>query len=236
MAKDSRRDRILASLVGDEPGNLRTSRLCECCAEVTGLSGAGVMLMFGDLPTGSVCASNDVSARIEQLQYDLGEGPCVDACRQDRPVFESDLAEPEVPRWLAFSRPAVDAGAAAIFGFPLQVGSVRLGAINFYRDSPGALTDEQHADALVLADLVAQIILVLQAQAPQGALSPDLEVGSDFQYGVHQAAGMVAAQLGVSIGIALVRLRAHAFGNNSTLSEVAWDVVARRLRFHPEHA
>src|SRR5207249_7772270 len=73
-----------------------------------------------------------------------GEGPCVDACRQDRVVAEPDLADPVTRRWLAFTRPALRAGARAVFGFPLRVGTVRLGALNLYRDRPGPLSGEQH--------------------------------------------------------------------------------------------
>ena len=112
-----------------------------------------------------------------------------------------------MPRWLAFIAPVVEAGARAIFGFPLQVGTVRLGAMNLYCDRPGALTDEQHADALVMADIAAQAVLLMQAKAPPGALASELEAGSNFQYVVHQASGMVAAQLGVSVAQALIRLR-----------------------------
>jgi len=226
-----RRLRILAQLAGHEHAGGETKRLCEVCAEVTGATGAGIMLMSGDVPRGSVCTTNDVSALIETLQYELGEGPCVDAHNLDRPVLEPDLANPETPRWIAFSAPAVEAGVRAIFGFPLQVGAVRLGALNLYRDSPGPLRDEQHADALVMADVAAQAVLLLQADALPGQVAAELETGSDFQYVVHQAAGMVAAQLEISVGQALIRLRAHAFGNDRPLAEVARDVVARRLRF-----
>ncbi|MCU1461225.1 MAG: hypothetical protein JWO37_1300 [Acidimicrobiales bacterium] len=224
-----RRRRVLARLArGVDP---EPKRLCQVCAEVTGMSGAGIMLMSGDSPEGSICTTNDVSALIEELQYELGEGPCVDAYRQDRPVLEPDLARPRTPRWIAFTGPAVDAGVRAVFGFPLQVGAVRLGALNLYRDQPGPLTDDQHADALVVADVAAQAVLVLQANAPPGMLAAELAEGGNFQYVVHQAAGMVAAQLDVGVGQALVRLRAHAFGNELTLAEVAVDVVMRRLRF-----
>jgi hypothetical protein len=226
-----RRLRILARLVGHGDTELGTKRLCEVCAEVTGMSGAGIMLMSGDVPRGSLCTTNTVSALIEQLQYALGEGPCVDAYNQDRPVLEPDLAEPTRPRWLAFTGPAIEAGVRAIFGFPLQVGAVRLGALNLYCDQPGPLTDEQHADALVMADVAAQAVLVLQADAPPGQLAAELEAGADFQYVVHQASGMVAAQLDVSVTEALIRLRAYAFGNDRPLTEVAEDVVARKLRF-----
>lgn len=226
-----RRTRILAQLVGSDAADLGTKRLCEVCADITGVTGAGLMLMSGDVPRGSVCTTDAVAAVIEQLQYDLGEGPCVDAYNDDRPVLEPDLAAPAAPRWLAFSGPALDAGVRAIFGFPLQVGAVRLGALNLYQDQPGSLSSEQHADALVMADIAAQALLVLQAEAAPGKVAAALEAGADFQYGVHQAAGMVAAQLEVSVGQALIRLRAFAFGNDRSLTEVAADVVARRLRF-----
>ena len=195
------------------------------------MSGAGIMLMSGDAPYGSLCTANEMSDLIEQLQYALGEGPCVDAYRQDYPVLEPDLAQPSTLRWLAFSPPAIAAGVRAVFGFPLQVGSVRLGALNLCRDRPGPLSDAQHADALVMAGIAAQAVLVLQAGAPPDELASELGAGADFHYVVHQASGMVAAQLEVSVGQALVRLRAYAFGNDRHLTEVANDVVARELRF-----
>jgi hypothetical protein len=213
------------------PAGFETKRLCEVCAEVTGMTGAGIMLMSGDLPRGPVCTTNSVSTLIEQLQYDLGEGPCVDAYKQDQPVFEPNLADPDDPRWLAFTSPALDAGVRAVFGFPLQVGAVRLGALNLYSDTAGALTDEQLADALVMADVAAQALLVLQAHALPGQIAAELEADANFQYVVHQATGMVATQLGVSVAHALIRLKAYAFGNSRVLTEVAQDVVARRLRF-----
>lgn len=198
------------------------------------MSGAGIMLMSGEVPRGSLCTTNAMSDLIEQLQYALGEGPCVDAYHQDRPVAEPDLAHPSTPRWLAFSSPAVEAGVRAVFGFPLQVGAIRLGALNLCCERPGALSDDQHADALVMAGVAARAVLELQANAPGYDLAAELAAGADFHYVVHQASGMVAAQIGVSLGQAVVRLRAHAFGNDRSLTEVAKDVVDSKLRFYSE--
>ena len=226
-----RRLRIFGLLVAAGAPQLETIRLCDVCAEVVGMSGAGIMLMSGDVPQGSVGTTNLVSALIEELQYSLGEGPCIDAHNQDRPVLEPDLAHPATTRWPAFAAPAVEAGVRAVFGFPLQIGAARLGALNLYCDRPGQLTDDQHVDALVMADIAAQAVLVMQANAPPGKLAAELEAGADFRYVVHQASGMVAAQLNVSVGQALIRLRAYAFGNDRPLSQVAEDVVSRKLRF-----
>ena len=226
-----RRVRILTKLTRPTPAEQEAKRLCEVCAEVTSVSGAGIMLMADEVPRGSICTSNEVSALVERLQFELGEGPCVDAYHDDRPVLEPDLASPRTPRWLGFTGPAVEVGVRAIFGFPLHVGAVRLGALNLYCDQPGPLSDDQHSDALVMADVAAQAVLMMQANAPPGQLGAELEAGGNFQYVVHQASGMVAAQLEVTVGQALIRLRAYAFGNDRALSDVANDVVTRRLRF-----
>ena len=73
----------------------------------------------------------------------------------------------------------------------------------------------------------------MQAKAPPGMLAAELEDGSNFQYVIHQASGMVAAQLNVSVAQALIRLRGYAFGQGRRLNEVAVDVLARRLRLPP---
>src|ERR1700735_5322562 len=117
-----------------------SARLCGACPDIVGVSGAGVMLMSGDIPRGSLCTTDRVSHLIEDLQYTLGEGPCMDAYLQDEVVIEPDLHVPVVRRWPAFSPPALQAGVRAVFGFPLRGGTVRLGALNLYRDVPGPLT------------------------------------------------------------------------------------------------
>lgn len=194
------------------------------------MNGAGVMLMSGDILRGSLNSTDDVSQLIEELQYTLGEGPCVDAYQQDWVVAEPDLADPVARRWPAFTPPALQAGVRAVFGFPLRVGTVRLGALNLYRDRPGPLNDEQHADALVVADVAARWLLDVQAGAPPGAVAGELEAGADFHFAVHNAAGMVSVQQEISVTEALIRLRAFAFSSDRVLADVADDIVARRLQ------
>lgn len=205
-------------------------QLCGAFPELVGVSGAGIMLMSGDFPGGSLCASDEVSQLIEDLQYTMGEGPCVDAYRQDRVVHEPNLADPATSRWLAFTPQAVRAGVRAVFGFPLRVGTVRLGALDFYRNEPGPLSDDQHADALVVADVTARWVLEMQAGAPSETIARELEMGADFHFTVHNAAGIVSVQEGINVTEALIRLRAFAFSQDRLLAEVADDVITHRLR------
>lgn len=228
MAGD-RLDRILAGLSAG-PGAWSAAGLCEACRGIAGVNGAGVMLMSGDIPRGSLCASDDVSQLIEDLQYTLGEGPCVDAYQQDIVVAEPDLADRGARRWLAFTPPALDAGVRAVFGFPLRAGSVRIGALNMYRDQPGPLSADQHADALVVANVTARWVLEAQAGAPPGVVATELEDGAEFHFAVHNAAGVVSVQEDISVTEALIRLRARAFSSNRQLADVARDIIAHRLR------
>jgi hypothetical protein len=205
--------------------------LCQACVEVVGVTGAGILLMAGSTMKGTVCTTDATSEAIELLQFSLGEGPCVDAFHQSRPVLEPDLAQPDVVRWVAFTAPAVAAGARAVFGFPLRVGDARIGALNLYRDRVGGLSDSQLADALVVSGIVAETILAAQAGAPPGQLAAEISSGADLRDVVHQASGMVSVQLDVTVDEALSRLRAHAFAHDLVLTDVAKAVVARRLRF-----
>jgi hypothetical protein len=172
------------------------------------MGGAGIMLIGDDTLRRSLCTTNEMSELIEQLEYSLGEGPCVDAYRQNRPVIEPDLVRPGTSRWPAFAPAAIEAGARAVFGFPLRVGAVRLGVLNLCRHQPGPLNDDQYANALVMADLAAEAALVLQASAARGKFAPQHGASPDFHDVVHKAAGGAAVQLDPSVGQQPGRLKA----------------------------
>ena len=223
--------RILATLSAGGDEEVSARRLCETANAVLRVNGTGVMLMSTDVAYGSLCATNEVSERIEELQYSLGEGPCVDAYNHDRVIAEPDLADPATARWAAFTPPALQSGVRAVFAFPLRVGAARLGALDLYMDRPGPLSDDQHADALVISDVVASWLFGTQAAASPGKLGVGIDASADFHLMVHNAAGMVSVQLGVSVTEAMLHLRAYAFSHERPLTSVAEDIVARRLRF-----
>jgi len=227
---DDRRQRILDQLGGN--GVSTAGRLCDLSANVTAMSGAGIMLRSSGTSLGSVGMTDAVSALIEELQFMLGEGPCIDAYKSERPIAEPDLAEP-TRYWPGFTPPALEGGVRAIFAFPLLAGDVSMGALDLYRDHSGALSDDQYSDALIMADIIAQTVITMQVQATPGTLATELRRGTEGRAVVHQAAGMASAQLRVSVDEALLRLRAQAFANDRQVADFARDVVDRRVRFDP---
>jgi hypothetical protein len=168
------------------------------------------------------------------LEITFGEGPCFDASRSSGAIEEVELDSPSSSRWLAYSPAAGAAGARAVFGFPICIGAICLGALSLYRDLPGPLTDAQASDAYLMASVAARAVLAMQAGAPEDMIADELVRESTFDFSVHQAAGMVSVQGAMSVGDALVALRAHAFTSDCTSLELALRIVARDLRFEPQ--
>jgi hypothetical protein len=109
-----------------------------------------------------------------------------------------------------------------------------LGGMLLYADRPGALSDDQSRDAFTMAGVIARAILTMQAGAPPGEIALELEHEAAFQLAVHQAAGMVSEQGQMSVGDALVALRAHAFATDTSTSALAAQVIARTVAFDPQ--
>jgi hypothetical protein len=204
--------------------------LCLASVDVLGVTGAGLVLMSGGQSLGFIGVSDPVTEAVEQVEYTLGEGPCVAAFRTKLPVFDADLTAEETARWPEFRRAAVAAGVRAAFGFPLLVGQICIGAMNLYHDRPGALTDEQVSDALVVAQYASRSVMAWQADAPPGAVAWQLEAAPSHGVEVHQATGRISVQVGVSLDDALVLLRAYAFSHDRPIGEVASEVASGHLR------
>lgn len=233
------RDRWLR-LLHDGPGDLASQpqKIAELCVQMLGVNGAGISLVSDTGHRGVVCATDDVSQRIEELQLTLGEGPCIDTVRTGTPVLVAELHDHDdiaVWRWPTFMAAAADAGVRAVFAFPLRIGAIGLGALDMYRNQPGALDDDQLAGALLAAEAAAVAVLWLKT-SPDGALADTTDARGGHQAQVHQATGMIMVQLDVTIEQAYVLLRARAFSTGRPLHDVATDVVERRLRFSPEDA
>ncbi|HEY5457583.1 MAG TPA: GAF and ANTAR domain-containing protein [Acidothermaceae bacterium] len=210
-------------------------RICQLSVHMLSISGAGISMVTKTGNRGVVCATDDVSARIEDLQFTLGEGPCVDAAQFGAPVMVPDLRTPDdivVDRWPAFLEGAGAAGVRAVFAFPLRIGAINVGVLDAYRSVPGPLRDGQLRAALLAADAAALALLDID---PTGDLfSDNADARSTYQLQVHQATGIVQVQLEIPTEEAFLMLRARAFALGRPLVDVATDVVARRLRFSVE--
>ena len=225
-------------LIDDEPDTTlhspgpfgRMERLCTALTRDLPARGVGVSVMTdATYGGGTVAASDLVSRRLDELQFALGEGPCIDAYSSRRPVLEPDLSGHGSGRWPGYAAAAQDAGVRAVFAFPLQIGQARAGAMDIYRNEPGPLTQGALAQALTFADIAMELLLDTQ-RAPETDTGAPLDDALAYRLEVYQAQGMVMVDLGVTLDEAMARLRAHAYADERALSDVARDIVAGNLR------
>jgi len=229
-------DRLLAVLMllaKRERSHPHDGSLCAVAAELTDLSGAGIALVSAQRQYTSMCTSDAVAKKLMDLEITVGEGPCIEACLADYIIDEADLDEPNQRDWSAYGPSAAATGARAGFGFPVRIGGIRLGALSLYRDRPGELSPQQLSDAHLMTSVIGRAVLSMQAGAPRGTLADELEREANFDFSVHQATGMIAVQGSMTLGDALVTLRAHAFAMNISLSELSLRVVSRQTAFDP---
>jgi hypothetical protein len=210
-------------------------RLCSAAVPALAASGAGLSVMAEDGIRGMTTASDPAAERMEELQFVLGEGPCIDAFMARRPVLIPDLADRAMNRWPAYTPAAYDGGVRAVFAFPLQVGAGRLGVLDVFRARPGPLSADELGQALTFAEVAVTTLLDGQADASPGVAADGLAEAIDSRAELFQAQGMVMVQLGVGLTEAFARIRAHAYAENRPLAEVARDIVARRLRLDRDH-
>ncbi len=195
--------------------------------------GAAISLLTGSPARETLWASDSTAEMLEELQFTLNEGACMQAAATGSPVLVPDLYHSaDVVRWPVFAAAVAEqTDAVALFALPLQWGVVNLGVLDLYRRTPGGLSPEQSRDAISAADVAALMMLGVRTEPGDGDGDAWLDPAVRSRAEVHQATGMVLAQLDVSAEVALARMRAHAFVEQRLLIDVARDVVSRKLRF-----
>lgn len=199
--------------------------VCLTAVAAMGVDGAGISLFFGE-HRGPVCTHGGLASLGEDLQLSLGEGPCVDAFEASELIEVMDLASHEGTRWPIFCEQIADAGAGSLASFPLRIGGARFGAMTLYRSAHGALSTDQVADGYVIAQLTAHLLVAEQARIGGDLVISDIETGFAHMAPIHQATGMIMAQISVGAEDALARLRGAAYAAQRSALDMATDIVA----------
>lgn len=206
--------------------------LCELLVRVLGVSGVAVSTLGDPFGSETVCASDARAARLDEIQIDLGEGPCWQALSSRSPVLEPDLGRSGTTAWPAALSALRETSTGAVFAFPLVVVGIDVGAVDLYSWNPMTLSDQQLADAAILSRVLARQVLHRALVAAEGVSDETgMSSGVYSRREVHQATGMVLAQLQITASDALLVLRGHAFATGRPVLDVAADVVGRTLDF-----
>jgi hypothetical protein len=199
-----------------------------------GMDAAAISLVFAGAASGTLGSSGAGARAYDELQFTFGEGPCLDSVARRAPVLVADLANGNDGRWPAYGPAMLDYKIRGIFAIPVVVAGEFVGALDLFRAKPGELHVDDLAGAVAAAELAGMPLLDLMHSDLQAAVNdPDSDAWAEFnalsRTEVSQATGMLVAQLGVEPAEALVRLRAHAYATNRSATDVARDILDRRL-------
>ena len=227
-------DQLLAAVDGRR-GVDAADRLCEACVMLFDIDAAAISLVFDGTNSGTLGSSGEPARMYDELQFLLGEGPCLDSVAGRAPVVVVDLADPVDQRWPVYGPAMLDLHVHGVYAMPVVVAGEYMGALDLFRNRPGSLAGEEFSGAFVAAELAGLPLLdLLDADMVAAVGDPDsnawAELNALSRAEVSQATGMLVVQLEVEPAEALVRLRAHAYSTGRSATEVARDIVDRALR------
>ncbi|GAB3607574.1 GAF domain-containing protein [Conyzicola nivalis] len=203
-------------------------RLAAPFIDLLPVTGVAISVLDQQVKSSVIHASDATSARLEEIHFDLGDGPMFDCVASATPVLIPDVTD--AGQWSMFTSHASELDAAAVFVFPLTLGAASVGAVLCYRTEAGDLD----ADAVDMGSALGRAIAgpaLRQAILLADDEQPDGESPIETRREVHQATGMALMQLDTTATDALARMRAYAFSRGVSLRDVARDVVSRRLDF-----
>ncbi|MCP9275834.1 GAF and ANTAR domain-containing protein [Mycolicibacterium arenosum] len=227
--------KFMAALAGYPDGSLTADAVSVCCVAVLPVDSAAIGVSAPSSTWEPLGASDETATRLQAQQILAGEGPAFDALAHCVPVLVGDVSA-EFDRWPGFVTALDGYARGALFAFPLLIGAISVGVLELSRNEPVPLERAEVADVVAVADIVTTILLT--RSEPVDGDPPGGEAWwapSPSSVEIHQATGMVVAQLSVSPRIAYLRLRAHAFATDRPLHEVARAVIDRRLRFDSDN-
>jgi len=212
-------------------GSAARQPLCGPFLDVLPVTSASVSVFDRDGGQSTVCVSDSVAARLDELQLELGEGPQWEALRSAQPVLIPSLREERAGRWPTFTVGALELGVHAVFAFPMFMGAATVGVVGLSSTRTGTLDASQLATAVRLTRSITRQSVRWALSEARDNLTAEVPAAPAMRREMHQATGMILAQLGITATEAFVRLRAHAFATSRTVEEVAHSVVTRELDF-----
>lgn len=232
-------EKLLAAIDGRR-GTDAADRLCEACVTVLDVDAAAISLVFDGATVGTLGSSSERARECDELQFTLGEGPCMESVQHRLPVLVPDLlAGPGSRQWPMYGPAMLDLRIRGVHAMPIVVAGEHVGALDLFREQPGPLSREHFAGAVVAAELAGIPVLDLLDSDMRAAVDDpgsnawaELNVLSRAE--VSQATGMLVAQLGVEPAEALLRLRAHAYLSGRAATDVARDILERKLELEAD--
>ena len=194
-------------------------------AIIPGVDEGSISVVLARRDVSSQSPSSDLPRRVDAIQTELGEGPCLDAVYHEQTVRVPDMASEQ--RWPEFARRAAEAGASSMLSFQLYVEGDNLGALNLYGRRPNAFTDESEQVGLLLASHAA--VAFADAQKVD-----DLNRKVDARDLIGQAKGILMERFGITAHQAFNMLVQVSQSGNRKLHDIARELTESRRLSGPD--
>ena len=232
---EDERGRLLASLAAAlarlDHTQPQPQRLCHALARLTGADGAALTLEYASESRTTLCATDDVAEGLENLQEVLGQGPGFHATHTRQIVVATFDSEVD-PQWPMLAQAVHEQyEALSLYAVPIFADSELAGVAALYTRQSELHVSMRHAQFLVNAVGAA----VLHDFQEHGQNDDALGGAWNSRAIVHQATGMVMAQLGCAPRDALALLRGHAYAHETDIYEIATRVVDKQINFSDFH-
>jgi transcriptional regulator with GAF, ATPase, and Fis domain len=194
------------------------------CAQVLGVSAAGVLLTDQHGALRVMAASTEQTRLLELLQLQTDEGPCPECFHTGRPVAIADVAA-AAGRWPRFAAEARRFGVASVHAVAMRLRTDVIGTLNLFGAEPGLLDEDTLRLAQALADVATIGLLQARSIRLRDTLAEQLQSALNSRIVIEQAKGVIAERRNVDMDQSFTLLRGTARANNRRLSELARAVV-----------
>jgi GAF domain-containing protein len=171
----------------------------------------------------TVAQSDAAAAAVDALQYELLEGPCIDALEQQDERYATDLATDQ--RWPAVAERASEVGLRCVFAVPLAINGSPIGALNIFGASPGGVTQDDRDLARRIAAPAATTLANARAYRRVSRLAGQLQEALDSRAVIERAKGVLMAREGCDAEVAFALLRKVSQDRNRKVRDVARALV-----------
>ena len=216
---------VARSLLAQEDVQQTLERIVDLAVEtIDGCDHAGVTFRRGT-QLSTPAASSDIPPKVDAIQYETEEGPCLDAMREHE-VFGSGNLRDE-SRWPNFARLAhEETGIMSVLCFRLFVAGDTLGALNLYSKAVDAFDDQA---AVAGSAFAAHAAVALSSAIHEEQMDEALQTRDV----IGQAKGILMARKSVGPGEAFDTLRRASQRLNVKLRDVAWQVADSTTKSAP---
>ena len=204
------------------------TRVATCAVRaIPGADGAGLTLLEEDRADTIVATATFVSD-IDDIQYGIGQGPCITAAREGQTVMSGSLGSD--PRWRKFGGTVARLGVHSVLSLPLITPDRVVGAMNVYAHDKNVFDARSAELGEIFAVPAAVAVLNAQVLAQAQRLAARLETALETRGVIDRAVGIVMSRSGGTEDQALARLRSVSQHEHHKLVEVARQIIDEAVR------